>query len=82
MRLDGNAAAGALQEVLAFEVTRAVATCAACGAVRELGGCFAYLNAPGIVLRCASCESVLVRVARSDRRVWIELSGCASIQVA
>ena len=81
MRLDGNAAAGALEEVLGFEVTRALATCASCGARGELGGSFAYMNAPGVVVRCASCEGVLVRVARGDGRVWVELSGCASLEV-
>ena len=81
MRLDGNAAAGALQQVLAFDVTRAVATCAACGSAGELGGSFAYLNAPGVVLRCPSCEAVLLRAAWSERRVWMELSGCASLQL-
>jgi Family of unknown function (DUF6510) len=81
MRLDGNAAAGALQEVLPFDATLAFATCAECGAHGELGGASAYLDAPGVVLRCASCESVLIRMARSDSRIWLELSGCASLEV-
>ena len=82
MRLDGNAAAGALQEVFPFDATLALATCAACGATSELGAAFAYMDAPGVVVRCASCEAVLLRVARSESRTWIELSGCASLQVS
>ena len=82
MRLDGNAAAGALQEVFPFDATMAVTTCASCGARSELGGSHAYLDAPGVVLRCAGCESVLLRVARDEGRIWIELSGCASIEIA
>jgi hypothetical protein len=82
MRLDGNAAAGELQQVLPFDATLAVATCASCGARDELGGTTAYMDAPGIVLRCASCEAVLIRMARNGGRVWIELSGCASIEIA
>jgi hypothetical protein len=81
MRLDGNAAAGALQEVFPFDATLAVATCAGCGARDELGAAEAYMDAPGVVLRCASCESVLIRLARNENRIWIELSGCASIEI-
>ena len=81
MKLDGNAAAGALQEVFPFDATVAFATCAGCGARGELGGAEAYLDAPGVVLRCASCEAVLIRLARGDGRIWIELSGCASLEV-
>jgi Family of unknown function (DUF6510) len=79
MRLDGNAAGGALQDVFSFDPTLALATCASCGTTRELGASLAYLDAPGVVLRCASCEAVLLRVVRSDARIWIELSGCASL---
>jgi Family of unknown function (DUF6510) len=81
MRLDGNAAAGALQEVFPFDATLALATCAECGARGELGGASAYLDGPGVVLRCASCESVLLRLARNENRIWLELSGCASLEV-
>jgi len=82
MRLDGNAAAGALQEVFPFDATLALATCASCGARAALGAALAYLDAPGVVVRCPSCEAVLLRLARNERRVWLELSGCASIEIA
>jgi len=81
MRLDGNAAAGALQEVFPLDATLAFATCAACGARDQLGGAQAYMDAPGVVLRCAHCESVLLRLARNENRIWLELSGCASLEV-
>ena len=81
MRLDGNAAAGALGEVFPFDATMMLATCASCGA-RRLGGALAYVDAPGIVLRCAACEAVLMRMATNERRVWVEMSGCASIEIA
>jgi hypothetical protein len=81
MRLDGNAAAGALQEVFPFDATVAFATCAGCGTRAELGRAQAYMDAPGVVLRCASCESVLLRMARNENRIWLELSGCASLEI-
>ena len=37
LRLDGNAAAGLLAEVFAFEITAAELTCASCGAPLEEG---------------------------------------------
>src|ERR1700744_5394636 len=36
--LDGNGAAGLLQEIFGREMTVAVATCASCGAVAPIGG--------------------------------------------
>ena len=77
MRLDGNAAAGALQEILRLEVTSLELICSSCATEQELGSSMAYVDAPGIVLRCVGCESVLLRVARSDKRVWFEL--CAQV---
>ena len=37
LRLDGNSAAGLLQEVFPFEMTNVSVTCAGCGAVGRLG---------------------------------------------
>ena len=35
--LDGNAAAGVLQEIFGIEMTTVAATCATCGAVAPIG---------------------------------------------
>jgi Zn finger protein HypA/HybF involved in hydrogenase expression len=63
LKLDGNAAAGMLRELFIFELTTARGRCDNCGAVAEVGAVFVYANAPGIVLRCPQCESVLLRVS-------------------
>jgi hypothetical protein len=81
LRLDGNAVAGALGEVFALEITAAAATCAACGAVGDLGGSHAYVHAPGVVVRCTACESVLLRLARSDGRFWLDLRGIRCLEL-
>ena len=44
--LDGNGAAGLLQEVFGMEMTVAVATCASCGAVGPIGESDLYLGGP------------------------------------
>ena len=82
LKLDGNAAAGTLEQIFAFEVTTAVGTCANCGAVGPLGGTNVYSQAPGMVARCAVCHEVLIRIAHDgDSRYWLEMMGVRSLEV-
>ena len=80
LRLDGNAVAGVLDEVFAFEMTTVVSTCASCGAVGEVGVLHAYVHAPGTVVRCPRCGAVLMRVVRSDERLWVDMQGVRSLE--
>lgn len=82
LRLDGNAAAGPLQEVFAREVTAAGVTCASCGTTRPLGADMAYLHAPGLVLRCAGCGAVLLRLVHGGGRFWLDLAGMRCLELA
>jgi len=79
--LDGNAVAGLLQEVFAVEVTTATGTCAGCGAAEPVGATHLYRGA-GFVLRCPHCDNALVKIVRSDDRLWIDLSGMRTLEVA
>lgn len=79
--LDGNAAAGALTDIFVAEVTGAVTTCATCGDSRPLGELRAYLQAPGLVMRCASCQAVQLRLVRGPERAWLDLRGVQALQV-
>ena len=82
MKLDGNAAAGDLEQMFAFEVTTAIGTCANCGAVGAVGGTNVYAQAPGIVVRCPACGAVLLRVANDGAsRYWLEMTGVRSLEV-
>ena len=80
--LDGNAAAGALADLFIAEMTVAVTTCATCGDARPLGELRAFMRAPGIVLRCASCNAVQVRLVRAAQRAWLDLRGVRVLQLA
>jgi hypothetical protein len=80
--LDGNAAAGALADLFVLDMTVAVTTCAGCGDSRPLGELHAYLQAPGVVLRCASCGAVQVRVVRARDRAWVDLRGVRVFELA
>lgn len=79
--LDGNAAAGPLGEVLTADVTMAITTCASCGDARRVGELHAYLRAPGIVLRCATCDAVQIRVVRAPGRAWLDVRGIRVLEV-
>jgi hypothetical protein len=74
-RLDGNAAAGVLTEVLAVDPTTAMATCAHCGGRAALGGHLVYADAPAMVLRCPSCMQVVLRCASDASGVRLEMRG-------
>ena len=63
LMLDGNAAAGLLQEVFADEMTTAVGTCDNCGASEAVGAVHLYRGA-GIVLRCPQQPGAVASPAR------------------
>jgi hypothetical protein len=80
LRLDGNAAAGVLREVFGSEMTTALGTCGSCEAVGPVGAVHVYVSA-GMVLRCPSCEAVLMRIVESESRLWVDLTGLRSIEL-
>jgi Zn finger protein HypA/HybF involved in hydrogenase expression len=80
LRLDGNAAAGVLQEVFAVEVTTVVGTCDGCGRSEPVGAVHVYRSA-GLVLRCPHCDNVLVRIVDAEERRWIDLRGLRTMEI-
>jgi Family of unknown function (DUF6510) len=70
MMLDGNAVAGALGEIFITEMTNARILCDGCGSVEPIGGEPAFVQAPGVVLRCVNCgDALLVMTSRPGRHV-------------
>ncbi len=80
--LDGNAAAGTLGELFAFDLTSAVGVCGGCGASRPMAAARMYGPAPGLVLRCPGCDHVLLRVVATEQRTWLDMSGLRVVEVA
>jgi len=80
-KLDGNAAAGVLDEVFRFEATTMVVTCAGCGTAGPIGAAMAYVTEMGTVVRCVECSSVLIRCAEIRDRVVLDMRGAASISL-
>jgi hypothetical protein len=81
-RLDGNAIAGELFEVFGEEMTTATATCAGCGSSGPLGELAVYLQAPGVVARCSSCESVMLVIVEIRGVRCVDLHGIAAVEKA
>jgi hypothetical protein len=77
--LDGNAIGGLLQEVFGTEMTAATATCASCGASGPVAQTVVYLDAPGTVVRCRNCSSMLMVFAMVHERYCVDLRGLASL---
>jgi uncharacterized Zn finger protein len=73
--LDGNAVAGTLAEIYGDEMTTVLAECASCGQVDPIGGLLAYVHAPGIVLRCTACATVMIRIVQTPRRTLVDVRG-------
>ena len=73
--LDGNVTAGDLADVFAFDATTAITTCATCRHTHPIATLRAYLQAPGMVLRCASCDAVQIRLVRAPQRLWLDVRG-------
>lgn len=79
--LDGNAVAGLLTEIFGSDMTVADCECAACGRHDQLGGTRAYVNAPGVVLRCAGCGAVMIRIVETPRGRLVEAKGLAYVRL-
>jgi hypothetical protein len=79
--LDGNAAAGMLSEVFALELTGARGRCDGCGNVAHVGEARAFVEAPGLVIRCRACESVLLVLVRGDGRYWLGAQGFSWLEL-
>jgi len=82
LRLDGNAAAGMLREVFVPDLTAGRAKCAGCGTTRSIGALHVYSHGMGVVVRCPGCDGVVLRVARTPTRVWLDARGAISIVIS
>lgn len=79
MKLDGNAIGGVLAELFGLEMTAAAVVCGSCGAHDVMACLDVYVCAPGTVVRCRHCKSVVLRVVEGNGRVWLDASGLASV---
>ena len=79
--LDGNAIAGLLGELFGGEMTMAISTCDGCGQVDVVAELVVYARAPGVVVRCPGCDSVLMRIVRTPDRYLLDLRGTRTLEL-
>jgi Family of unknown function (DUF6510) len=81
-KLDGNAAAGILQEIFPYDMTLVQATCTGCGATDVIGALAVYMHGMGTIVRCPSCDTVLIRVAQIKGRNFLDMRGVRVLQIS
>jgi len=83
LRLDGNAAAGILREVFVHDLSAARGACAACGTIAPLGSQHLYMYplSPGAVLRCTTCQEVLMVLVHAGGRYRLGLRGLTWLEI-
>jgi len=80
-KLDGNAAGGILQEIFPFEMTLVQTTCEGCGTSGTIGELAVYKHGMGTIIRCPSCDNVLIRVVQAKGRYWLDMRGVRVLQI-
>ncbi|RUR00938.1 DUF6510 family protein [Labedella endophytica] len=78
--VDGNALAGPLSEVFHTDMTTAVCCCDGCGETTTLASEMVY-GAHGLVVRCRSCDDVLITIVETPERVVLSFPGVSSVSV-
>jgi hypothetical protein len=73
--LDGNAAAGFLQDCFVPEITTTVIQCAGCDSLRAIGALRLYAASMGVVLRCTQCDRVLLRAVHTPYGRYLDITG-------
>jgi uncharacterized Zn finger protein len=79
--LDGNAAAGRLDQIFAADVTTATVRCGACSREGPLAELHLYGRNVGLVLRCPACGAVNLRMVETRSSINLDLSGLTSISL-
>jgi hypothetical protein len=81
LMLDANSVAGIFEEIFGTEMTAAPTECAHCGAEGEMGTLLAFTRGPGIILRCPTCENVMVRVVQTPEAYYVDARGAVYLRL-
>lgn len=81
-KLDGNAAGGILQEIFPFDMTIAQTTCAGCGTTNVIGTLVVYMYPMGTTIRCPSCDTALIRMAKIKGCYFLDMRGVYVLQIS
>lgn len=81
MIVDGNALAGMLTGIVGSDPTTSVLHCSGCGGRAVLARARVYHSAMGSVVRCVSCDQVLLTVVDDGTKRRLTLIGCCGVEV-
>ena len=81
MRLDGNAAAGLLASLFAFDITEATIICDDCEHAAALGELHLYAAGMGAVLRCPGCSHLLLCATDVGGAVRLDMRGVRLLRI-
>lgn len=79
--VDGNAVAGDLDGLFAFDVTTARVSCDGCGRVAEIGAVRVYGGAMGSIFRCTNCDTAVFRLVRTPHGFVMDMRGAKAFRV-
>ena len=82
LMLDANATAGLLYEIFGVEMTAAPTECANCGNEGEIGTLLAFTQGPGVILRCSTCENVVLRIVQTPDEIILDARGAVYLRLA
>jgi hypothetical protein len=82
LALDGNAAAGLMQELFAFDTTTARVTCDGCGTIGEVATARLYGGTMGAIFRCIHCNSVVIRLTKTPAGYFLDMRGARQVFIA
>jgi uncharacterized Zn finger protein len=71
-----------LYEIFGVEMTASPTECAHCGNEAEVGTLLAFTQGPGIVLRCSTCENVVLRITQSPEAIYLDARGAVYVRLA
>lgn len=77
--LDGNAIGGLLMSLFGTDMTAAAATCGFCGTVAQVAELAVYQSDLGTVVRCRTCDGVLMVFVEVRGVTCVDLEGLASL---
>jgi phage FluMu protein Com len=80
--LDGNALGGALAALFGGDMTAIPGSCAHCGTVSVIAEMRAYVQAPGRILRCPTCDGVVIRIVETPQATYVDARGAAYLRMA
>lgn len=80
--LDGNVLAGRIGALFSFEPTTAQGQCDSCAEIAVLAQAAVYPHPMGFVVRCRSCDSILMVVVERGDRSSLSMRGLRWLRAA